>query len=101
MAKISFKAKVQTVYNMDNTVAYRYIQVPELKRSHCDMEAFRQHSQYGSYANSDLFPKMLAGIRAKTFHSSVNGCKVVKLDDVPSGVTVDTSGYLARVTWEV
>ena len=92
--QIKFKAKVQTVYNMDDTVAYQYIAVPELKRSHVDMGAARLHPRYGSYANSDLFPGMLKRIR-----STVAPSGIIKLHEVPSGVTVDTSGFLASVSF--
>lgn len=97
MAKISFRAKVQQVYHSDDALAYEYIQVPELKRSHCDMNAFRQHAKYGSYANSDLFPGMLARIRRDLFGS----CGMLKLSNIPEGVNVDTSGFLALVEFDV
>lgn len=93
MAKIQFKGKIQTMYNMDNTVAYEYIQVPEFDRKHCDMNAFRQHSKYGPYANSDLFKGMLKRARKDIFKGDL-----LKLDDIPEGVQIDTSGFLAVVT---
>lgn len=49
MAQIQFKAKVQTMHNVDNSVAYSYLQVPEFGRKHCDMSAFRSHQKYGAY----------------------------------------------------
>lgn len=96
MATIQFKAKIQTVYNMDDTPAYYYIHVPELDRKHCDMPAFRQHKKYGPYANSDLFKGMLKRIRSDIFQG-----RPLKLNAIPEGVTVDTSGFLAVVTIEV
>lgn len=95
MAKIQFRAKVETIYNMDETVAYRRVKVPTLTRSHCDMNAFRSHKKYGSYANSDLFPGMLKRIKADRTGD------YIRLDRVPEGVTVDTSGYLAYVAFDV
>jgi hypothetical protein len=97
MAKISFRTKVQQTYHSDDTPATAYIQVPELKRSHCDMNAFRQHAKYGAYANSDLFLGMLARIRRDMFGAS----GVLKLDAIPQGVYVDTSGFLALVEFDV
>ena len=94
---IKFKAKVQTIYNMDDTVAYHYIQVPVLKRNHVNMGQARQHPKYGSYANSDLFLGMLSKIRKDMFGYSGE----IKLDSIPEGVTVDTSGFLATVSWKV
>ncbi len=95
MATIKFKAKVQTVFNMDDTVAYHYIQVPEFDRKHCDMQAFRQHPKYGGLANSDLFKGALAKIRREKF-----GGNPLRLDNIPAGVSVDTTGFLAVVTTE-
>jgi hypothetical protein len=100
MARIEFRAKIQTVYEFNGDVAYQYVQVPTLTRSHCDMGAFRQHPKYGGYANSDLFPGMLRHIRDNRFPWSVNGRRAFKIDDVPTGVTLDQSGFLARVTFE-
>ena len=95
MAKISFKAKIHTVYTVDDAVAYHCIKVPELTRKHCDMDAFRRHPKYGSYANSDLFPGMLRRIRKDKLGD------IIRLDKVPDGVTVDTSGFLAVVSVSV
>jgi hypothetical protein len=58
------------------------------------MREFRQHPKWGSYANSDLFEGILREIRTKHF----GGSGVLKLDSIPEGVTVDTSGFLAQVT---
>lgn len=95
-AKIQFKGKVQTMFNVDDTVSYRYIQVPELDRKHCDINAFRKHPKYGPYANSDLFKGMLKRIRSERF-----GGVFLKLNCVPDGVNVDESGFLAVVTFYV
>jgi hypothetical protein len=53
-ATIEFKGKVKRVSYSDGS-GYDYIQIPEFDRKHCDMNAFRSHVRYGSYANSDLF----------------------------------------------
>ena len=97
MATITFKGKVREARYVDGELAYRFVAVPELKRQHCDMAAFRQHAKYGDYANSDLFPGMLRRIRHGLFGD--NG--LLKLDSVPDGVAVDASGFLAVVTIEV
>lgn len=96
MPNVSFKAKVQTVYNMDDTIAYQFVQVPELKRAHCDMSAFRSHPRYSAYANSDLFPNLL-----KRAVEVAGVGKVIRLDKPLERVTIDTSGFLARVTINV
>jgi hypothetical protein len=94
-ATISFKAKVETLQYVDGTVASVRIKVPELARKHCNMAAFRSHPKYGSYANSDLFPAMLARIKRERLG------EFIKLDAIPEGVSVDTSGFLAVVTFSV
>jgi hypothetical protein len=96
MPNITFKAKVQTVYNMDDTVAYQYVQVPELKRAHCDMNAFRSHPRFAAYANSDLFPNLL-----KRAVAAAGVGSTIRLDRPLDCVTVDASGFLARVTINV
>lgn len=94
-ATISFRAKVETIYNVDETVAWQHIKVPKLERRHCDMDAFRRHPKFGGLANSDLFPNLLS--RIKRDHLG----EYVRLDRVPANVTVDTSGFLAVVSLEV
>lgn len=95
MAIIQFKGKVETVYNADNSIAYTRIKIPEFKRSHCDMAAFRSHPKYGSYANSDLFPNMLGRIRADLGN-------YIRLDrELPRNVTVNPEKFLYSVTVEV
>ena len=93
MATITFKGKIQTVYNMDNTIAWEYVRVPMFKRQHCNMHDFRQHPKYGGLANSDLFPAVLQAIR-KTI---IDNTGDLRLDKAPANVTVDTSGFLATV----
>lgn len=96
MPDITFRAKIETIYHMDDTVAYRRVKVPKLTARHCDMPAFRQDQKYGPYANSDLFPSVLArAVKAL-------GVKdYIRLDAIPNGVSVDTSGFLAQVTISV
>ena len=79
---------------MDNSVAYQYVDVPVLKRSHVDMNAARIHPKYGSWANSDLFVGMLARIRTRVAPQGT-----IRLDAVPEGILVDTSRFLAHVQW--
>jgi hypothetical protein len=94
-ATITFKAKVETVRHTDNSVAYQRVKVPVLTRSHCDMAGFRASRRYGFMANSDLFPNALARI-AREVTNRNNGH--LRLDALPGNVTVDTTGFLARVT---
>lgn len=89
----TFRAKVQEM-SYGDTVR-KYVQVPTLKRSHVDMDTARQHERFGAYANSDMFPAMLNECAA------VKPGKLVYLDNIPAGVTVDTSGFLAIVMIEV
>lgn len=97
MATITFKAKVYVDYGADNEhPPESLINPPVLKKSHCDMAAFRTHPKYGAYANSTLFTGILAKIRKETF-----GSNPLNVNNPPPGVTVDKSGYLAVVTIEV
>lgn len=96
MAQIQFKGKVRRMVNMDGSLAWEYIPVPVFRSIHADMQAFRVHPKFGFIANSDLFPGVLAKIKADKFP---NGN--LRMDRVPEGVTVDRSGFLAVVTVEV
>lgn len=91
-ATITFRGKVETLRYADDSIASVRIKVPTLERRHCDMAAFRAHPKYGSYANSDLFPGMLARIKRERLGD------FIKMDAIPEGVAVDTSGFLAVVT---
>jgi len=95
MAKITFRAKVQQVGDCNGSIAYEYLQVPILERKHCDMNAFRSHPKYGSYANSDLFKGMLKRIRSERFKDGM-----IRMDSIPDGVTVEP-GFLYTVTFDV
>jgi hypothetical protein len=95
--KIEFKTKVQTMRTVDDAPLYDYVEVPVFKRSHVDMAAARNHPKYGGYANSDLFLGMLARIRRDV----LSGRAFLRLSELPDNVTVDASGFLARVTVQV
>lgn len=93
MPRITFKAKPETVYNIDGTPAYDRIKVPAIKRRHCDMAAFRAHPRFGSYANSDLFANLLA----RQLREAGIGA-YIRMNKMPACVNVDASGFLASVT---
>ena len=93
MPQVSFKAKIDDIHYADGSLAYRMVKVPSLKRHHCDMQAFRSHRRFSSYANSDLFPSMLARAVKEAGVGSV-----IKTTAVPPCVTIDESGFLATVT---
>ena len=99
MATITFRTKPIAVYNHDTpaTVAYRLINVPELKRAHCDMAAFRSHPRYGGLANSDLFPNALARIR----RNITNAYGEIKIGSEPENVTVAQEKFMVKVTIDV
>jgi hypothetical protein len=87
MATISFKTKIGRA---------GMVVVPTLKRSHCDMAAFRSHAKYGMFTNSDLFPSVLARIRRDLIGSDSRN--YIRLDSLPTNVSVDLSGFLAVIT---
>lgn len=94
---MKFKGKVEEFFYPDGSLYQRRIKVPVLARRHCDMDAFRAHPKFGPYANSDFFLGMLQ----RAVVSKVGG-KFVRLDlELPAGVSVDTSGFLAVVTVEL
>lgn len=96
MPHVTFKAKVEPVYNADETLAYHLVKVPEIKRGHCDMRAFRTSAKFSSYANSDLFLNMLKrALKAQGIQSHL------RLDALPPNVTVSTNAFLATVTIDV
>ena len=93
MATITFKAKIQTMYDMDDNPLYGYIVVPEFKKSHCNMQEFSLHSKYGAYANSDLFIGMLKRIRKDLLNDNA----FLRLDCLPDSVSVE-KGFLSTIT---
>ncbi|ATY17142.1 hypothetical protein CU254_41945 (plasmid) [Amycolatopsis sp. AA4] len=94
-ATIKFRAKPETLYNVDGTCDYTRIKVPEIGIRHCAMSEFRSHATLRGLANSDLFPRALRGV-LKQMGIAVGG--YIRLDQLPDGVTVDASGFLAAVT---
>lgn len=100
MARVTFRAKTEKVFNMDGSLAYERIKVPVLRTIHCDMAAFRAHPRFGGIVNSDLFPNLLKRqARAKLALGDYSDH--IRLDKIPDGVTVDRSGFLAEISFEV
>jgi hypothetical protein len=91
-ATITFRGKIRDVHYPDDSLAYRYIAIPQLRRHHCNMQAFRNHPTYGGYANSDLFHTMLSRIR-----ETISPLGRLRLDSIPAYVSVDSSKFLATV----
>ena len=88
---IRFRTKVLT-----DSDGIRYVKIPTLKKSHCDMAYFRRHRKFGSYANSNLFLPIL------NRELKVNGIDGrLELNRLPPCVTVDSSGFLAVVEIEI
>lgn len=96
MPTVTFRAKVETIYERDGTPAYQRIKVPQLTHAHCNMAEWRTHPKWGYLANSDLFLSVLRRQAAR----AVGGDHVryLRLDRLPETVSVDTTGFLARVT---
>jgi hypothetical protein len=57
------------------------------------MAAFRSHAKYGSYANSDMF-----GAIIKRAFKETGVKEYIKLHEIPANVTIDESGFLAKIT---
>lgn len=101
MPTITVKAKLREARYTDGSLCRQYIQLPKIDRNHCDMSAFRAHSKFGGFANSDLFSGMLRrelssrGIGEQITLGNGDGPKAL-----PTGVTV-TPGFLHTVTIEL
>lgn len=98
MATVSFKAKARDVFSMEDEPLYRQVKVPIIGAQHCDMAAFRRHPKLQWFANSALFPGVLKGA-LKGMGVVVGG--YLRLDDLPPGVEIDDTGFLAVVKIEV
>ena len=94
---ITFKSKPKGHYIIRDgkAVSVFGVKVPEIKRIHCDMNAFRTSKKFGSYANSDLFLAML-----KRFLRENNVPKIIEIDNLPDFVTVK-SGFMAVVEMDL
>ena len=88
MPKIQFRTKVQSPMYVDGTSAGRYVQVPDSKSIHCDMNEFRRHPAFSCYANSDMFPSIVR--RALEKHGVG---KKIDMSNVPPCVTIDETGF--------
>jgi hypothetical protein len=93
MPQVKFKTRIEKTF--DETPR-AFVRAPALKRSHCDMNAFRSSREFSSYANSDLFESILARAKARSPLA-----KPIFLDSVPDGVTVETNGFFATVTCDL
>ena len=100
--RIAFKAKVQKMYTVNDDLLYEFIVVPKLTRKHVNMGEARSHHKYRGLVNSSLFESaVLSGLRKTVFKDSHGGDqRIVRLDQIPHGVQVDTSGFLAHVSFE-
>jgi hypothetical protein len=92
---ITFKAKPVELFNPDGELVTHMVKIPELTRSHCNAAAFRTHPRWRGLANSDLLPAVLRRLRGAAFGRHTEW---LRFDQVPPGVTVDSSGFLAVVS---
>lgn len=89
---VEFRGKVNQIYNPDNSPGWQEIVVPTLTKKHCNLPVLRQHPRLGGIANSQLLPAALARLRKQLFPIGV-----LRLDQLPEGVTIDQSKFLAVV----
>lgn len=100
MATIKFKAKPRNLYDMEDNVIDRFVTIPELTRSHCDLPSFRGH-KFGHWITSDLSKNILNGIRSSTGKETWLGKKKsYRIDEsnVPDNVTIDKTKFLWEIT---
>lgn len=89
---LTFRGKPEPIWHGE--VRRLRLKVPEIKRGHCDMQAFRNSREFGGYANSDLF----LGILARKLRALAIPAYLYADDPLPVGVAIDTSGFLWSVT---
>jgi len=90
---IQFRAKIREFVDGE-----RYF---DLKRTigakDADRDALRRHPVFGAYANSNLMDGILRGHVSRIFRNR-DWCS---MNELPPGVTVDDSGFLAVVSIEI
>jgi hypothetical protein len=97
--RIEFRTKVQP-YQNEAGEPVGWIRVPDaFGRKHCpDMQAWRSSRAFGGFANSDMFPAILAGAAKR---AGLTPGAWIRLDKWPAGAKIDTAGFLAVVTIDV
>lgn len=97
MPALSFRTKVQRPIYLDGSPAPAFIKLPAtITSAHYSREDFRNDARYSSYVNSDLFPNIIRSALRKAGIPAT-----IRLDQIPSNVTIDESGFLAKVTVEL
>lgn len=96
---ITFKAKRHRAEYAGHPESHsEYIDVPIIERKHCDMNAFRVSSKFGSYANSDLFPAMIRReLKSLGIGDRLNFEDQFGRYEIPVCVTIE-KGFLDTVT---
>lgn len=88
-AVITFKAKLDTDYNR--------IKFPRFTSSHVNMAIMRSHPIYGGLVNSNMLNGMLDRAARKALGCS-RTTQYLDINNLPDTVTIDTTGFLAKVT---
>lgn len=89
----TFKAKIENEQRfLDGKLVWRRVVrvKKKLQRADCDL---RQHWAY----NSNLYPALLKRAMAEV----IGNARSLDVDALPPGVSVDETGFLAKVTIEV
>lgn len=103
-AIIEFVAKTKTVETVYGDLAYSYVKIPDLCRRHCDMRSFHRHNKFNMYTNSDLFNGLInREVRkiSKRFWTGNRESYMFVVGEEPENVTIDSSGFLAKVRIEL
>lgn len=88
MATIKIKAKLH-----EGGISGAFYCLPIFHKSHCNMAEFRAHSRYGAFANSDIFPSVLARIRRDIAGDS----GILYAGNLPENVSIER-GFLDTIT---
>ena len=96
MLTIEFKTKAYNsrIYSDEHSRPFVSVKKNITRADVVDMQAFRNHPKYGGLANSDL----ANGLIRKLVKSVIGEKQQLDTDNLPNGVTVDMSGFLAKVT---
>ncbi|MBB3957694.1 hypothetical protein [Novosphingobium sediminicola] len=94
LATYRTQIRIEEVAGRDAKV--RYVRVlKQVRRHHLNLPVMRAHPRRGGLANSDLMPRIIAGVLRK----AAIGCARFDLDALPPMIRVepDNGGFMASV----
>lgn len=89
---VVFKGKIRDMHNVNGTLSYRYIPIKKTI-SKADYIHPAGTNRHAGYYNSNLFISMIK----RGMLEVIGTAEKIKMEQLPAGVSVDTSGFLAEV----